>query len=271
NVSTGTAIIAAAAGAYVAKKWSRAATGVSGASDMFEAFGLDLEAPLTLAAQCLEAHRLCYIPGERFLKTGWGRLIKVMRFTTVFNIACPLLMPCRPTKHLMIGTYSASLARQVIEIGREIGLTGILAVYGQSATHPPEQGIDEVSICGPTQVVECRHGQIAGYTLTPADLGVPTYPYEAIASRSTIRDNALALLAVLAGREEGAIADLLCVNAAGVLYLLGKVRSWSAGVEQAKQAVAQGRALETLQHLVADQQRQPEAGLDKLNHLLQQL
>lgn len=271
NVSTGAAIIAAAAGAYVAKKGSRAATGVSGASDMFEAFGLDLEAPLTLAAQCLEEHRLCYIPGERFLKTGWGRLIKVMRFTTVFNIACPLLMPCRSTKHLLIGTYSASLARQVVEIGREIGLTGILAVYGRSAAHSPEQGMDEVSVCGPTQVVEWRNGQMAEYILTPADLGVPAYPYEAIASRSTVSDNALALLAVLAGREAGAVADLLCVNAAGVLYLLGKARSWLAGVEQAKQALAQGRAWETLQHLVASQQRQPEVGLGKLNHLLQQL
>lgn len=271
NVSTGAAIIAAAAGAYVAKKGSRAATGVSGASDMFETFGVDLEAPLTLAEQCLKAHRLCYIPGERFVKAGWGRLIKVMRFTTVFNLACPLLMPCLPTRHLVIGTYHAPLARQVVEIGREIGLEGMLAVYGQSQTHPAEQGIDEISVCGPTQIVELRRGQIAEYTLSPADFGVPIYPYEAIATRATIRDNALALLEVLAGKAEGPVADILCVNAASVLYVLEKVSSWPAGVDQARQAVAQGQALETLRHLVAVQQRQPEVGLAKLAGLLKQL
>lgn len=271
NVSTGASIIAAAAGAYVAKKGSRAATGVSGASDIFEAFGVDLEAPLNLAAQCLEQHRLCYIPGERFLKAGWGRLIRVMRFTTVFNIACPLLLPCLPTRHLVLGTFSEPLARQVVEIGREIGLEGMLAVYGQSAAHPPEQGMDEISVCGPTQVVELRQGQIAAYTLTPADFGVPIYPFAAIAARSTVQDNALALLEVLAGRVEGAVADLLCVNAASVLYLLGKVRSWPAGVERARQAVAQGRALETLRRLVAAQQRRPEAGLARLAALLERL
>jgi anthranilate phosphoribosyltransferase len=271
NVSTGAAIIAAAAGAYVAKKGSRAATGVSGASDIFETLGVDLGAPLTLAERCLEAHRLCYIPGERFVKAGWGRLIKVMRFTTVFNVACPLLMPCLPTRHLVIGTYSAPLGRQVVEVCREIGLEGVLAVYGQSEAHAPEQGIDEISVCGPTQVIELRGDQIAEYTLTPADFGVSTYPYEAIATRDSIRDNTLALLEVLVGKAEGPVADLLCVNAASVLYLLGKAPTWPAGVDQSRQAVAQGKAVKILRHLVASQQRRPEVGLAELEGLLKQL
>jgi anthranilate phosphoribosyltransferase len=268
NASSGAAILAAAAGAYVAKKGARAATGVSGASDVFEAFGVDLEAPLSQAAHSLSRHRLCYIPGERFLRSGWGRLIQVMRFRTIFNLACPLLMPSRSTRYLVIGAYSASLARQLVRICREIGLAGALGIYGRSDDHGADQGMDEVSVCGPTLVVELRGETITEYELEPEDLGVPRYRYADIAAKSDTRENALALLGVLSARSNGAAADFLAVNAAAVLYLLDLAPTWPQAVAQARQTLAEGKAMETLRGLVAAQQGQPGRGEEKLERLL---
>ena len=271
NASSGAAVLAAAAGAYVAKKGARAATGVCGASDIFEAFGIDLETPLSQAAQSLTDHRLCYIPGEKFLRSGWGRLIQAMRFRSIFNLACPLLMPCQPTRYLVIGAYSATLARQLVQICREIGLAGALGIYGRSDYHDADQGMDEVSVCGPTLVVELRGETITEYSLEPEDLGLRRYKYEDIAAKADTRENALALLGVLSAKTNGAAADFLSANAAAVLYLLNLAPSWSAAVEQTRQTLAQGKALETLRGMVAAQQQQPGHGVDKLEQLLGQV
>lgn len=271
NASSGAAILAAAAGAYVAKKGARAATGVSGASDIFEAFGVDLEAPLDKAAQSLEKNRLCYIPGEKFLRSGWGRLIRAMRFRSIFNLACPLLMPCRQTRYLVIGAYSATLARQLVHICREIGLAGALGIYGWSDGHGADQGMDEVSVCGPTLVVELRGETITEYTLEPPDLGLPRYSYGDIAARADTRENALAVLGVLSARSNGATADFLAANAGAVLYLLNLAPSWPAAVAQARQTLARGKAVETLRNLVAAQQGQAGMGEEKLERLLAQV
>ena len=271
NASSGAAILAAAAGAYVAKKGARAATGVSGASDIFEAFGVDLETPLSQAAQSLADHRLCYIPGEKFLRSGWGRLIRVMRFRTIFNLACPLLMPCRPTRYLVIGAYNAALARQLVQICREVGMEGVLGIYGRCDGYGADQGMDEVSVCGPTLVVELRGDKITEYTMEPEDLGLPRYRYEDIAAKADTRENALTLLGILSARTNGAGADFLAANAGAVLYLLNLAPSWPAAVEQARQTLAQGKALETLRRMVTAQQQQSGHGADKLEQLLEQV
>jgi anthranilate phosphoribosyltransferase len=269
NASSGAAILAAAAGAYVAKKGARAATGVSGSSDIFEAFGVDLEAPLSQAAQSLEKHRLCYIPGEKFLRSGWGRLIRVMRFRTIFNLACPLLMPCRPARHLVIGAYSAVLARQLVQICREVGMAGALGIYGRSDGYSADQGMDEISVCGPTLVVELRGDSITEYTLEPEDLGLPRHKYEDIAAKADTRENTLTLLGALSARTNGAAGDFLSANAAAVLYLLNLAPSWPAAVEQARQTLAQGAAVETLRRMVGAQQGQSGHGAQKLEQLLE--
>lgn len=271
NVSSGAAILAAAAGAYVAKKGARAATGVSGASDIFEAFGVDLEAPLSQAAQSLADHRLCYIPGERFLRSGWGRLIQTMRFRTIFNVACPLLLPCRATRYLVIGAYSAALARQLVQICREVGLAGALGIYGRCDGYGADQGMDEISVCGPTLVVELRGETITEYTLEPEDLGLPRHRYADIAAKADTRENALALLGVLSAKTNGAAGDFLAANAGAVLYLLNLAPSWSEAVAQARQTLARGQALETLRRMVSVQQGQPGRGAAKLEQLLEQV
>ncbi|MCB2188552.1 MAG: anthranilate phosphoribosyltransferase [Deltaproteobacteria bacterium] len=271
NVSSPTAVIAAACGVYVAKKGAQRVTGVSGASEIFGAFGVDLASPLALAEKSLETCGLAYLPGESFLKAGWARLIQHMRFTSIFNIVGPLTMPCPAATTLVLGVYKRELARLMAEIAAQIGVTRALCLYGTSREHPAEQGIDEVSVCGATHCVELVEGKLTEYTLEPEDFGLKPSRYADVATKGDARGNALAALRVLAGRDEGPLADFLAANTAVVLKLTGKAASLPQGLDQARQALADGAALERLKTLVQTQHQDPGAGLSSLESLLSQV
>ncbi len=259
NVSTPAALIAAACGIKIAKKGARLVTGVSGATDVLEIFGLDISKPLSMAQKCLEEHGICYLPGESFLKSGWARLIQSMRFTSVFNIIGPLTRPCAKTSSIVIGAYAEALCPQLIEILRETGTKAAISPYGMSEKHDPELGIDEISICGPTAIVELRQGNIDKYTLTPTDFGVKQCSYRQIASRDSASGNAEAILAVLEGRDNGPLADLFAVNAAAALRVSGYEEDLKKGTALALEALANGQALEKLKKLIACQGRDNES------------
>lgn len=268
NVSSPVAVIAAACGVCVAKKGAQRVTGVSGASEVFAQFGVDLTSPLSLARRSLEEVGLAYLPGESFLKAGWARLVQHMRFTSIFNIVGPLTMPCPATKTLVLGVYRRELARTMAEIAGQIGITSALCLYGTSQNHPPEMGIDEVSVCGPTHCVRLTDGQIQEYTLAPSDFGIKQSRYEDVASKGDARGNAAAALGVIAGRDDGPLADFLAANTAVVLELTGKAKDLADGVDQARQAMDDGRALDRLRGLVSTQNPDPAAGLAALEGLL---
>jgi len=265
NVSTPAAIIAAACGVRVAKKGARLVTGVSGATDVLELMGLAIDAPLDAAKRCLEEHSICYLPGEAFLQAGWGRLIQSMRFTSAFNIIGPLTKPCAKTTSIVIGAYAESLLPQLIEVLHETGTKAAMAPYGMSDRHEEHLGIDEISVCGPTRIVELQAGKTERYTLTPADFGVKQCDYSAVASRESARGNALAILAVLTGRDEGPLADLFAVNVAAVLRVADREQDLKQGTRLAREAIASGAALAKLRALICGQGGYlGEAKLDRL-------
>lgn len=268
NVSSPVAVIAAACGVPVAKKGARRVTGVSGASEIFAQFGVDLASPLSLARRSLEEVGLAYLPGESFLKAGWARLVQHMRFTSIFNIVGPLTMPCPATQTLVLGVYQRELARTMAEIAGRIGIKAALCLYGTSQQHPPEMGIDEVSACGPTHCVRMTGGELQEYTLTPADFGIKQSRYEDVATKGDARSNAAAALRVIAGRDQGPLADFLAANTAVVLELTGKAKDLADGVDQARQAMADGRALDKLRGLVTRQNPDAARGLAALEGLL---
>lgn len=266
NVSTPAAMVSAACGVRMAKKGARLVTGVSGATDVLELMGLTIEAPLDAAKRCLEDHSICYLPGEAFLKAGWGRLIQSMRFTSAFNIIGPLTKPCAKTSSIVIGAYAEALLPQLIEVLRETGTKAAMAPYGMSDRHEKHLGIDEISICGPTRIVELHEGKTEQYTLTPADFGVKQCDYQEIASRESARGNALAILKVMIGKDDGPLADLFAMNAAATLRVSGKERDLKKGVVMAREAIANGKALEKLRFLIEYQGS--DDGLGKLERLI---
>ena len=268
NVSTPAALITSACGVPMAKKGARLVTGVSGASDVLESCGVDLATPLDRVEKGIEQYGIGYLPGEQFLKSGWSRLITVMRFTTVFNIIGPITMPCDTTKHIVIGTFAPDVCTKTIDILREIGMQSAMSMYGMSDDHEENLGIDEISICGPTKVWELRDKKIDSYTLSPSDFGIRQAKYADVVSKDTCEGNAQAILKVLKGEDEGPLLDLFCANAAVALHITNKAGSLSQGVDIAKQAVADGTSLEQLRNLVANQSSSKE-GQEKLERLIQ--
>ena len=249
NCSTPAAFIASACGLPVAKKGARLVTGVSGASDILEILGIDLNASLSQAEKCLDDHGICYLPGEAFLKSGWARLIRSMRFTSAFNIIGPLTMPCAKTNSIIIGAYSASVCDQLAAILKEIGMPGALAPFGMAEGYGPDSGMDEFSIAGPTRVVQLKNGKIETYEVTPSDFGLKTSDFSGIASSRSAQGNARRVLEVLNGRYDTPEADFFCMNAAAALYISGLVNSYAVGTDMAKEALANGKAFEKLENL----------------------
>jgi len=249
NCSTPAALIASACGLPVAKKGARLVTGVSGASDVLEILGIDLNASLTQAEKCLDTHGICYLPGEAFLKSGWARLIRSMRFTSAFNIIGPLTMPCAKTNSIVIGAYSAPVCDQLVAVLKEIGMPSALAPFGMAEGYDPHLGMDEFSIAGPTRVVQLKDGKIDTYEVTPSDFGLKTLDFSKIASSQSAQANAGRVLKVLSGRYDIPEADFFCMNAAAALYISGLAKSYALGTDMAKQALADGKALEKLQNL----------------------
>ncbi len=249
NCSTPASFIAAACGLPVAKKGARLVTGVSGASDILEILGIDLNAPLSQAEKCLETHGICYLPGEAFLKSGWARLIRSMRFTSAFNIIGPLTRPCEQTNSVVIGAYRPDVCDQLIAVLREIGMPAALAPFGMAEGIERDQGMDEFSLAGPTRVVELRRGSVETYQVTPRDFGLKTVDISEIASSRSAQENARRVLDVLTGKYDTPEADFFCMNAGAALYISGFAENYAKGTEMAKESLASGKAYEKLLHL----------------------
>lgn len=249
NCSSPAALIAAACGLPVAKKGARLVTGVSGASDIFESLGIDLDHPMEQAALSLQHTGICYLPGEAFLKSGWARLIGSMRFTSAFNILGPLTRPCTQNNCAVIGAYSPAISVQMIDILNEIGMTAAISPYGMAEGFDPELGIDEFSLCGPTKVVELRNGSISSYEVTPEDFGMKKASFDSIASMRSADENASVVMEVLQGKRGGAAADFFCMNAASALYIAGMASDYRQGSDMAREALAKGAAWEKFESM----------------------
>lgn len=253
NCSTPAAFIASACGLPIAKKGARLVTGVSGASDILEILGIDLNADLDRARKCLEMHAICYLPGEAFLKSGWARLIRSMRFTSAFNIIGPLTLPCEQTDRIVIGAYAPGVCDQLIAILKAIGMPAALAPFGMVEGMGKDQGMDEFSLCGPTRVVELRNGDLQTYEVTPEDFGLKTTAMSKIASSTSAHENARRVRDVLKGKYDTPEANFFCMNAAAALYIADFAKTYADGLEMAKAALADGKAFERLEQLRAHQ------------------
>ncbi len=267
NISSGAAIIAAAAGAYVLKKGAPAITGKSGTSDAYDSLGVESLAPLPRAVASLEATGLGFAHAFLVCPNALGRILSQIRFPSSINIIGPLINGFK-TKRQVYGVFIPQLTELIAAIAKEIGFDRILVPCGGS-TEFEGQYLDEYSNIGPTYVSELRDGQISTYTLTPAQLGIQEYKYADIATGPDADSNARKIAHVLTGRDTGANHDVLCLNAASVLYLADKAPDLASGFVKAKEAVASGAAFDKLKALIQHQNTDPQAGMGKLERLLQ--
>lgn len=245
NISTAAGLVAAGAGARVAKHGNRAASSKSGAADILEALGARLETPPAEVPGVMAAGGFVFLfarsyhPAMKFV----GPVRLELGIRTVFNILGPLTNPAKPDA-MVCGVYSPSLGPLFAEVFKMFGMKRALVVHGC-------EGLDELSIAGPSKVWELGpDGGIKEYEVQPADFGVTAHPLSEVAGNSPA-ENAAEMRELLAGRGREAVRDMVLMNAGAVLYVTGKAASFKAGAELARAALLDGRAVAALDAYVA--------------------
>ena len=243
NISTAAALVAAAAGAAVAKHGNRAVSSASGSADVLEALGFDLELEPDRIAQSIDELGFGFIfapahhPGFRHA----APVRKELGVRTVFNVLGPLTNPAG-ARAQVVGVYSPELAPVIADVLSRLGARRAYVVHGAA-------GIDELSPAGPNLVYEVEDGSVRSRTIDPSDLGVERCRPEALRG-GTPAENAAAIRAVFAG-EAGAHRDAVLLNAAGAIAAAGHAHDLAEGIALARGAVDSGAAAERLESLVA--------------------
>jgi anthranilate phosphoribosyltransferase len=243
NISTAAALVAAAAGAAVAKHGNRAVSSASGSADVLEALGFDLELEPERIAQSIDELGFGFIfapahhPGFRHA----APVRRELGVRTVFNVLGPLTNPAG-ARAQVVGVYSPELAPVIADVLCRLGARRAFVVHGAA-------GIDELSPAGPNLVYEVEEGSVRSRTIDPVDLGVERCAPEALRG-GTPEENATAIRAVLGG-EGGGHRDAVLLNAAGAIAAAGHAEDLAEGLAIARDAVDSGAAAKRLESLVA--------------------
>ena len=243
NISTTSALVAAAGGMKVAKHGNRAASSKSGTADCLEALGANINLEPDKCVQLLKDAGFCFFFAQKYHTSMKyvGAIRKELGFRTVFNILGPLANPAN-AEYNVIGVYEERLIDIVANVLKNLGVKHSLVVYGSD-------GLDEISISAPTYFAEIDNGQINRFTLTPEDVGLTTAKKKDIVGGDAL-ENASITLGILKGEIQGAKRDIVLFNSGAALYACGKANNIEAGVRMAREAIDSGAALAQLNKLI---------------------
>jgi anthranilate phosphoribosyltransferase len=242
NISTGAALIAAAAGVPVAKHGNRAISGKVGTADVLEAFGVKIDCDPAGLARCLDAAGCCHIFAPSY-HPGFARLAPLRRelkIRTVFNLMGSIGSPARPRYHLL-GVAEDNLIMPMARSLKALGTRRAMIVRGADC-------IDEISIGGPTRVAELHaDGEIIEYEITPESFGVSRGDRRALMIDNL--DDAVRMLRTALDGGQGAAQDVLALNGGAAIYIGGKANSLKEGVDAARKIIASSRALDVIEKM----------------------
>lgn len=243
NISTTSALVAAAGGVKVAKHGNRAASSKCGTADCLEALGVNIEQSPDRCIELLNEVGMCFFFAQKYHTSMKyvGAIRKELGFRTVFNILGPLTNPGSP-KMQLLGVYDEYLVEPLAQVLINLGIRRGMVVYGQDK-------LDEISLSAPTTVCEFKDGWFKSYTIKPEDFGFNSCSKEELVG-GTPQENAAITLAVLQGKEKGAKRNTVLLNAGAALYIGGKADSFNDGVHLAAQLIDSGRALATLEKFI---------------------
>jgi anthranilate phosphoribosyltransferase len=242
NVSTAAAFVAAAAGARVAKHGNRAMSSQCGSADVLEALGANIDLPPEAATACLQRTGFCFMFAPRFhpamrFAAGPRREIGIR---TVFNVLGPLCNPAGASRQVL-GVADGALGDKMAHVLVRLGCERAIIVHG-------EEGLDELSPSGPSQVWEVADGVVREYSVSPPDAGLTIHPLSSVAG-GMAEDNARMLRSVLDG-ERGALRDFTLLNATAGLLAYGLAADLADGVTKAARAIDDGGALAKLERFI---------------------
>ena len=250
NISTAAALVVAAAGLPVAKHGNRAVSSRTGSGDVLEALGVRIDASPAVAARCLREIGICFClaPVHHPAMAVVGPLRRSLGRPTVFNLVGPLCNPAGANVQV-IGVGRPAVRAAVAEAAHALGVERVLVVSGTVAGDD-RRDFDEISLFGPTDVIDVSAAGTARRRWSPEDFGLATLPAERMADLAVDGPSrsAAVIRAVLAG-ERGACRDIVVLNAAAVLWAAGKADDLRAARALAESAIDSGAAAARLERL----------------------
>jgi anthranilate phosphoribosyltransferase len=243
NISTAAALVAAAAGAGVAKHGNRAVSSACGSADVLEALGFNLELSTDRVARSIDelGFGFLFAPTHHPAMRHAAPVRSELAARTVFNVLGPLTNPAG-ARAQVVGVYAPELVRTIAEVLAQLGATRAFVVHGAG-------GIDELSPAGPNFVCEVVDGDVRARNIDPLEFGLPRCDPGDLRGGSP-PDNAAAIRAVFAG-ENGGRRSAILLNAAGAIAAGGHAEDLSEGLELAREAVDSGAAAARLDELIA--------------------
>ena len=242
NISTTSALVAAAGGMKVAKHGNRAASSLCGTADCLEALGVNINQSPVRCVELLKEAGMCFFFAQKYHTSMKyvGPIRKELGFRTVFNILGPLTNPGSPSMQLL-GVYDGYLAEPLARVLTTLGVKRGMVVYGQDK-------LDEISLSSPTTICEIKDGWYKTYTITPEEFGFERCRKEDLKG-GTPAENAQITIDILKGTK-GHKRNAVLMNAGAALYIGGKAKSMKEGIALAEELIDSGKALETLQKLI---------------------
>lgn len=242
NISTTSALVAAAGGMKVAKHGNRAASSKCGTADCLEALGVNIDQSPEKCLELLEKVGMCFFFAQKYHTSMKyvGPIRKELGFRTVFNILGPLTNPGSP-KMQLLGVYDEYLVEPLAQVLCSLGVKRGMVVYGQDK-------LDEISMSAPTTVCEFKDGWYKTYTITPEQFGLTRCTKDDLVG-GTPEENAAITRAILNG-EKGPKRDAVLMNAGASLYIGGKAESMEAGVALAAELIDSGKAAAVLENFI---------------------
>jgi anthranilate phosphoribosyltransferase len=242
NISTGSALVAAGAGVYVAKHGNRGITSSCGSADVLAELGVKIDAGAEIVAECIRQAHIGFMfapkfhPAMKYVQP----IRKSLGFRTVFNILGPLANPANATAQVM-GVADENLMQIVIEALKLLGIRYAMVVHSN--------GLDEISTAAVTKIAELKNGQITNKELDPEDLGITPANIEQL-SVTDAKTSAKVLKDILSGKESGPRKDIVILNAAAAIIVSGLADDFESAIEMAEASVNNGKALGCLEKLI---------------------
>lgn len=252
NISTAVAIVAAACGVPIAKHGNRSSSSKSGAADVLEALGVNLDVPQEKLEEALRLFNFAFLmaPNHHQAMKHVVPVRRALGVRTIFNILGPLANPAK-TKFQLLGVYDRKLILPIASVLRNLGTKNAWVVHG-------EDGLDEITLTGTTYIARLDNGQIIEDTLRPEDFGLrQCMPADLLGG--TPQENAAALRAILSG-QKNAYRDIVLANTAAVLMVSGKEQNLTDASRTAAHAVDSGNSLKLLEEYISFTQAHAQKG-----------
>ena len=242
NISTTSALVAAAGGMKVAQHGNRAASSKCGTADCLEALGVNIDQSPDKCRELLDKVGMCFFFAQKYHTSMKyvGAIRKELGFSTVFNILGPLTNPGSP-KTQLLGVYDEYLVEPLAQVLIDLGVKRGMVVYGKDK-------LDEISMSAPTKVCEFKDGWFRSYTISPEDFGLTRCEKKELVG-GTPAENAAITRAILGG-ERGPKRDAVLMNAGASLCIGGKADNMAEGIKLAGEIIDSGKALETLESFI---------------------